>query len=118
MMQRFCPMKGKSRKHTGATKPQRVGTRGEPVPMVDEEEALVESKTLPAQPPGFTPSAEAAGRSRGYEAGGGHSGNDLLEDGQLRGVDDEGNVVGGMHGGPSPRRPQLAPRRHGRVVRA
>ncbi len=53
---------------------------------------------------------EAAGRKRGYESAGGRPGNDILEDGQLRGVDDEGNVVTGTHGGPK-RKPQVAPTR-------
>lgn len=43
---------------------------------------------------------EAAGRRRGYEASGGKPGDDLLEDGQLRGVDEEGRVTTGTHGGP------------------
>ncbi len=110
-------MKGKSRKHTGATKPQRVGARGDNGPSIDEDEVL-ESKPLPTQPPGSDAHDEAAGRSLGYASGGGHPGNDLLEDGQLRGVDEEGNVVSGMHGAPAPRKPQLAPRRHARVFRA
>lgn len=47
-----------------------------------------------------TPETEADGRARGEEAGGGQSGNDILEDGQLRGVDEDGNITGGTHGGP------------------
>ena len=43
---------------------------------------------------------EADGRARGEESGGGQSGNDVLEDGQLRGVDADGNITGGTHGGP------------------
>ena len=43
---------------------------------------------------------EADGRARGEAAGGGQSGNDVLEDGQLRGVDEDGNITGGTHGGP------------------
>ena len=46
---------------------------------------------------------EADGRARGEKAGGGKSGNDVLEDGQLRGVDEDGNVTGGTHGGPKPK---------------
>ncbi len=48
---------------------------------------------------------EAAGRERGFEEGGGEEGNDLLEDGQLRGVDADGNITGGTHGGPARERP-------------
>jgi hypothetical protein len=50
---------------------------------------------------GATPgNGEAAGRERGYEDKGGKPGNDLLEDGQLRGVDEDGRIVQGTHGGP------------------
>ena len=47
-----------------------------------------------------TKTGEAAGRERGEEAGGGQKGNDILHNGQKRGVDDEGNLQGGTHGGP------------------
>lgn len=43
---------------------------------------------------------EARGRTRGEQASGGKSGNDLLEPGQLRGVDEDELVASGMHGGP------------------
>jgi hypothetical protein len=43
---------------------------------------------------------EADGRSRGEVSGGGRPGNDLLETGQLRGIDEEGRLRGGTHGGP------------------
>ncbi len=43
---------------------------------------------------------EAAGRQRGYDDKGGKPGADLLEDGQLRGVDEEGRIVTGTHQGP------------------
>jgi hypothetical protein len=45
-------------------------------------------------------SGEAAGRARAERAGGGKPGNDLLEPGQLRGVDDDELIIGGTHGGP------------------
>ncbi len=44
---------------------------------------------------------EASDRKRRTIAGGGTVGNDLLEDEQLRGVDEEGRMKGGTHGGPT-----------------
>lgn len=49
-------------------------------------------------------SGEAAGRQRGYDDKGGEPGADMLEDGQLRGVNEEEQIVTGMHGGPRPSR--------------
>lgn len=43
---------------------------------------------------------EAAGREKGELAGGGKEGNDLLEQDQPRGVDEEGRLETGTHGGP------------------
>jgi hypothetical protein len=45
-------------------------------------------------------SGEAAGRQRGEQAGGGRAGNDPLESGQLRGVDEDELINSGTHGGP------------------
>ncbi len=56
--------------------------------------------TTPTTEPKKPHETEADGRARGEDAGGGQSGNDVLEDGQLRGVDEEGNITGGTHGGP------------------
>lgn len=46
------------------------------------------------------PEGEAKGRARGYEGKGGRPGNVPLEDGQLRGVDHDGQPITGTHGGP------------------
>jgi hypothetical protein len=43
---------------------------------------------------------ESEQRRRGLEVGGGVSLNRSLEDGQLRGVDEDGQIIQGMHGGP------------------
>ena len=43
---------------------------------------------------------ESEQRRRGLEAGGGVPLNRSLEDGQLRGVDEDGQVIQGTHGGP------------------
>ena len=43
---------------------------------------------------------ESAGRRRGLEEGGGQPLTTPLEDGQNRGVDDEGRHTTGTHGGP------------------
>ena len=48
-----------------------------------------------------TKTGEAADRERRTLAGGGTPGNDLLLDDQPRGVDEEGLMQGGTHGGPS-----------------
>ena len=62
-------MKNKSRKHTGATKPQHSGSRA------------------------------------------GQSAYDRYEQGQLRGVDEEGRVITGTHGGPKKKPQYVAPTR-------
>jgi hypothetical protein len=43
---------------------------------------------------------ESDGRREGLESGGGVPLNTPLEDGQLRGVDEDGQPTGGTHGGP------------------
>ncbi len=43
---------------------------------------------------------ESEARQKGLEAGGGVALNTSLEDGQLRGVDEDGQVNQGTHGGP------------------
>jgi hypothetical protein len=43
---------------------------------------------------------EAAQREAGYKENGGVPLNVPLEDGQRRGVDEDGNIVQGTHGGP------------------
>jgi hypothetical protein len=43
---------------------------------------------------------ESEGRRRGLDAGGGSPLNQSLEDGQLRGVDEDGQITQGTHGGP------------------
>ena len=46
------------------------------------------------------PQGESEGRRKGLEEGGGQPLTQPLEDGQLRGVDEEGRHTTGTHGGP------------------
>ena len=66
-----------------------------------------EKKESTSQAP--SAAGEAAGRERGYQDKGGHKVDDVLEDGQLRGVDEDGQVVTGMHGGPDKAKPKEPP---------
>jgi hypothetical protein len=54
---------------------------------------------------------EHEARQRGLEAGGGVPLNTSLEDGQLRGVDEDGQVIQGTHGGPQKNKDQATTRR-------
>ncbi len=54
---------------------------------------------------------ESEARHRGLEAGGGTPLNTSLEDGQLRGVDEDGQVTTGTHGGPQHNQDQATTRR-------
>lgn len=47
--------------------------------------------------------SESEGRRQGLEAGGGVPLNESLEDGQLRGVNEDGQITQGTHGGPQDR---------------
>ncbi|HLM73526.1 MAG TPA: hypothetical protein VK459_12565 [Polyangiaceae bacterium] len=54
---------------------------------------------------------EHEARQRGLEAGGGVPLNTSLEDGQLRGVDEDGQVIQGTHGGPQKKTDEATTRR-------
>ena len=85
--------------------PSRKPELDRPVQPLPFAEAHVEVTNTEAQHPRETErpreaTNEAEGRKRGEEAGGGRPGNDLLENDQPRGVDEEGRLKGGTHGGP------------------
>jgi hypothetical protein len=54
---------------------------------------------------------ESEARRKGLEEGGGVPLNTSLEDGQLRGVDEDGQVTTGTHGGPARNKDQATTRR-------
>lgn len=56
------------------------------------------------QAPEGKPGSESESRRRGLEAGGGQALNTSLEDGQLRGVNEDGQIIQGTHGGPQKHR--------------
>ncbi len=67
--------------------------------MGDERPAVERNpKQGPTLPEG---EGESARRREGIEKGGGHPLTEQLEDGQLRGTDEDGRHTTGTHGGPT-----------------
>ena len=67
-----------------------VGDNGDNVPQYDHR----------SKGAGRAGGGESEQRRRGLEAGGGARLNRSLEEGQLRGVDEDGQITHGTHGGP------------------